>query len=263
MISTPLPHRRPRCRRRVRPLARLIAGALSVITAVGTVGCVHDDVLRDPTRLQLSGDSTAVYGVAPILNESGTTVVDPLKISDAIQRELQMVDGVDAVPVNRVIEAMRELRIARIATPNEAQEVARVLGVDGLIVGTINDWNPYRPMRLGLALELHRRTSPMVGGQGALDLAVRVGADPAGTSGGPSEVVSAAAVFDATDHRTLKSLRHYADARHAPDQAYGPDLYLVSMDRFTQFAAHRLLETMISAVNEPQTVQLAGQGSGR
>ncbi|MFK7960786.1 MAG: hypothetical protein AB8G96_09700 [Phycisphaerales bacterium] len=238
---------------------------LALLTLAGLVfgGCVHDDVLRDPVALEAPWSGSVLYGVAPVINESGTTVADSLKIADAIHGEVQRIDGVDAVPVNRVINAMRELNLRRVSSEHEAQAICRVLNLDGLVVGTVSTWNPYRPMVLGLALELHRRDAPAASAGVAAAVAMRPGAvapDPSEQAGG---VISAAAVFDASNHRTLKSLRHYADARHAPDQAYGPDLYLVSIDRFTQFAAHRLLETMIQAMDERGSTRLAGGGTGR
>ena len=62
---------------------------------------------------------------------------------------------------------------------------------------------------------------------------------------GPS--ASTSRLFDASNHQTLKWVREYADSRTEPSSAYGNDVYLVSMDLFTEFACHRLLGELLES----------------
>ena len=58
-------------------------------------------------------------------------------------------------------------------------------------------------------------------------------------------VAQAAAVFDAIDNRTIQEVNQYAESRHPTTSAYGPSIYLVSMDLYTEFVAHRLINDLL------------------
>lgn len=245
-------HRGPDRRRPLAVLAGLLAAAAGTF---GVTGCTSSEPLRTPVYHQAPYDGDRVWGVVPLVNESGTSVADPLRVADAIIHEVQQIEGVDALPVDRVIVAMRALEIPRITSSAEAQEVMRTLGIDGLIVGSITAWSPYRPATLGLALELHVAETALGRGVDLYSASRAVSGEVSiGSVGPPPPVATAAAVFDASDHRVLKWVRDYADARHAPERPFGPDIYLVSMDRYARFAAFRLLGRMVSR----ERLRLAG-----
>jgi hypothetical protein len=69
--------------------------------------------------------------------------------------------------------------------------------------------------------------------------------EPLGPVAEVEPLATAAGIFDARDHETLDRLERYAASRHVPDSAFGADVYLVSLDLFTQFAAHRLLHDLL------------------
>jgi hypothetical protein len=216
--------------------------------------------LEPPTVLAAPYEQPMLWGVAPFANESGVSVVDTARVADAFTAEAQQVRGVNTVPVNRVIAAMRELDMAAITSRADALTIMNLLALDGLIVGTVTAYDPYRPMTLGLAVELY--SSPRIL-QTDLDpraLAERTSGEPSPGELGPRFPVAAAAgVFDAGNHATLMQLEAYAAGRSEPESAYGDDIYLVSMDLYTKFACHRLLHDLLAnerarltAVTEPE-----------
>lgn len=90
--------------------------------------------------------------VAPFFNQSDEPTVDGRRFALAYYNELQATPGFEAVPVNVVIEAIRHHRI-RLDQPSEARRLAQVLGVDAVLIGSVTEYSPYYPPRLGLQME--------------------------------------------------------------------------------------------------------------
>mgnify|MGYP006279118049 FL=1 len=238
--------RTPKRQRRVR--RRQIAAAVVASIAAGLAGCLDGPRLKPASVLVAPYAAPQAWAVAPLRNESGTSVPDGAAMADALSAELQQIQGVDVVPVNRVIQAMRTAGLDRLETPNEVLAVMNVLNVDGMIVGTITAYDPYRPMTLGLAVELHMRQPGPYGSE--LDprtLSMRSSGDAAPGEYGPTNpVASAAGVYGAEDHRVLESLTLYATGRSEPDSAYGERIYLVSMEWYARFVSHQLLRSLLA-----------------
>jgi hypothetical protein len=224
-----------------------IAAALTGLAALAAIGCGSTPRLSTPVEHAAPYGEPVRWAIVPLLNESPTSLADPLRVADALQAEVQAIEGIDALPVNRTIAAMKDLGIVRVTSAYEAQQLIRVLDVDGLLVGSISTWNPYPPLSLGLALELHVRGSassrtvdPM-----AVTIAAADDRTSPGTLGpvGPAAAVSS--LYDSADHQVLKWVREYAEARHVPETAFGERIYLVSMDRYARFASWHLLGSII------------------
>ena len=58
-------------------------------------------------------------------------------------------------------------------------------------------------------------------------------------------VAQASGVFDAENHTTLQWLADYSAGRSLPDSAYGQDVYLMSMELYTQFVSYRLIHDLL------------------
>ena len=229
----------------------------ALIVLLAGPGCMRADTLRDPMVHSYRPPSlqTELWAVAPLSNESGASVAEPLRLADALVREAQQIDGVDTVPVNRVIAVMESLGIERVTHPAEADAIRAELGVDALLVGTVTAWDPYRPMVLGLAVAMYRADDARFGMLDPRDVQAQSTETVRPSSLGPLPPAAvAAAVFEASNHRTLKWLRAYADGRNEPDNAFGPDVYLASMDRFMQFACFRILGELLGQLPEAKPV---------
>lgn len=202
--------------------------------------------LKSPVALVSPYPQRELWAVAPFANESGVSIVDRYRTADVFAQQVQQIDGVEAVPVNRVLSAMRGLGLTAIESGLDAAVLMNTLNADALIVGTITAWDPYRPPTLGAAVELYRGDGSRVQ---AID-PIRITRSPSGNpapgemSEGPA--AQAAGVFDANNHQTLAWLEQYAEARTHPDSAYGRDIYLVSMDLYMQFVSFRLLHDLLA-----------------
>lgn len=236
-------------------LFRVVGLAAMLILAIG-IGCQqhHRGQLHRPSDLPTPYATPQLWAVAPLANESGTTAVDRMEITDLLSEQCQQIDGINTVPVNRVLLAMQRLGIQAVTTPQDARNLIVVLGVDGLVVGTITAWDPYQPPKLGLAIQLFSADTIPAGDSFDPDQARRATGETriADTA---TPIAQAAGIWDASNHRTLASLDGFTRGRTRLDSAYGPDLYLVDMDLYTQFAAYRLVEKLLK--NEHSRVAAA------
>jgi hypothetical protein len=232
--------------------------------ALSLMLCSCQPQFKTPTILQAPYETAQLWAVVPFANESGVSAVDTNRVADLFTEQAQQVRGINTVPVNRVLLAMQRMESSAIRSPGDARSLMNVLDVDGLIVGTVTAYDPYRPPKLGLAVELHVRDAEsyryrvdpmelMRSGQG----------EPAPGELGPvNPVAQAAGVFDAHHHDTLMQLQRYAAGRDEPQSAYGADIYLVRMELYTQFVCHRLIGDLLAS-EQSRISAATGGNNGR
>ena len=199
-----------------------------------------------------TGTGEVLWAVVPLRNESGTSVVDSLAVSDKVVAAAAQVQGIRTLPLNRTLAAMRALKIAELQHPSDAKRLAAELGVDGLIVGSITAWDPYDPPQIGLALALYSRP-------GAMDRRGPQQLDPkrlqyqptdyqyfprSSFDTAPASVVSE--FLDGKNHQVLMDVKSYAQGRHDPTGALGYKRYLASMDLYNEFASWHVMSQLIS-----------------
>ena len=59
-------------------------------------------------------------------------------------------------------------------------------------------------------------------------------------------MAQAAGVFEASNHQVLTWLDEDSTGRSEPGSPYGKDVYLVSMELYTQFVAYRLIHDLLA-----------------
>lgn len=90
--------------------------------------------------------------ILPFFNQSNEPTVDGDAIALAYYNELQAIQGFEVMPVGvakRFLEASR----LRPVTGSDFQELARLMRVDAVIVGSVTDYSPYYPPRMGLSVD--------------------------------------------------------------------------------------------------------------
>ena len=217
----------------------LLALALGVLPCVG---CAARRADGPAPTLVAPYERRQVWAVAPLRNESGSRFADGVAVADQFARRFEQARGLDVIPVNRVLAAMETLQLGQVSSEPEAMRLLRILGVDGVVVGTISAYDPYDPPRLGLAVELY--TDPRLPEStldlrrlslAAVDDMTRRPAQ-AGADGQPVSVVSG--FFDAADPAVRTWLDRYAAERGRQNPDDDPRLYRLSMDRFTEFVTY-------------------------
>lgn len=248
-------------RRRAAPLARgtrcrpaLLSALLFAAVLVLLPGCASS--LKAPQRLISPYDTTggdALWAVVPMRNMTGTTDIDPLDAADALVRAVEEVEGITCLPVNRTIIAMRALGIESVETPANAEELARTLDVDGLVLGVVTAWDPYSPPKVGVHLLLYHR--PGTGGSRTPRAPSPERLQRAASDADMQEfqqfvrepVATSALLLDGRDHGVVAALQRYTVGRVDPNSPMGWQEYLASMRLFVQFAMHestaRLLDS--------------------
>lgn len=188
----------------------------------------------------------ATWAVAPLANESGVSIADGLTAADIIAQEVQKIHGIDALPVQRVLDGMRAMNIGSIDSPATARSLARLIGADGIIVGSITAFDPYRPPRLGLTLQLYTARS-MALADDLIDNISRAPSDTALSGFEPHDAPasSASAILDAADNGVRLDVEQFARGRTQTNSALNWERYLVVMDLYTQYAADRLLRDLL------------------
>lgn len=229
--------------------------ALIAATLVLLVGCTGETKKYGVERgLSLQGrHRQQVWAVAPALNLSGQDHVDPLLQADIVYQQLQQVDGLTAVPVNRVAEVYASLRIEKVESEEQAHQVAELLGCDALLVPTVTAYDPYNPPKLGAALQLFVRERGSAAAQQAASAvdARELARQARGRSGvalddHPS-FTQVVGMFDAANGSVRQSLFEYAKGRNDPLGPLGEKEYLVNMDRYSGFVYQSLIEQLLEA----------------
>jgi hypothetical protein len=131
----------------------ILAGMLAGMLIVSGSGCAlilpdvsHEPVLHNPFP-QLNK-----IAVAPFFNLSDERTVDGRKFAMAYFAELQGVPGFEVVPLGVVEEAIIANHVD-LSHPSEVRRLAKILGVDAVVIGSVTDYSPYYPPRCGLRVE--------------------------------------------------------------------------------------------------------------
>jgi len=220
------------------------------------VGCAKPDPLTPPQQLMSPYASTPaepIWAIVPLRNESGTSAVDVLELSDTLVATVTQARGLRALPLNRTLDAMQAMEMARPETPADLDRLARTLGADGLIVGSVTAYDPYEPV-VGLSLALYARAG-MLEQPGGLDLDIDArqlreqpteydyfGTQQAAGRGPASSVML---VLDGRDHDVRMRVRRYADGRRDSVSALGWERYLRSMPEYERFVAFEAVGALL------------------
>ena len=225
----------------------VVFGCLVLLVWLG--GCRARPELVPPGVLVSPYAAEAAVAVIPPRNESGASFVDADAVGDKIVAALAQTRGLRCLPLNRSIEAMRALNLPAVTSPMEAQQVARAMGVDGVVVGTITAYDPYNPPVIGVTLALY--AMPSLGGDsgGPLNdprLLSMQATDSGYTGASGNEPASVSSVhLDARSHDVLLKLKRYARGRKEADTALDWRVFTASMDLFTEFGVHEAVRGLL------------------
>jgi len=227
--------------------AALLLLAVSVgLLPLPLAGC--QSRLAQPIVLKAPYATERVWAVVPFANESGVSDVDGATVADRFVSEIEQVDGLRCLPLNRTLAAMKSLGMTGIRDLQQASTLMRTLQVDGLVLGTVTEWGPYKPLRFGAAVEV------IAASEGAdrrpidlkeLTMPTAEGSGGATASKLNAEVSQGSRVFDARNHETLRELERYAQGRFDPNSPLGVQAYEMRIDLFSRFGAFVLTRDLL------------------
>ncbi|MEO0475508.1 MAG: hypothetical protein AAF085_06005 [Planctomycetota bacterium] len=231
----------------------IVTRVLLLAVVVGFfAGCQQRPLVEQRTEAPYA--QRQVWAIAPLRNESGSRFADGLQMADQLTRAFEQVIGIDAVPLNRVLEAMDALKMTEIASREDAIRLREALGVDALVAGTITHYDAYDPPKLGMALDLYAwPTEPTGSGLDIRGLSWAPTADKAGIRRGtlyrPDQpVTTVSGYFDASGIGTKQLIDDYAYGRGSTTNAlHERRLYTINMNLFQEFAGHEMGSQLIWA----------------
>lgn len=122
-------------------LACLLCAGCSAIPEI-----THEPLYHNPFP------QLARVAVLPFYNQSGDPTVNQDEVAIAYYTELQQIRGFEVMPVP-VAKQLAAASGIEPQTPEDFQKLAQALGVDVLVVGSVTEYTPYYPPRMGLAVD--------------------------------------------------------------------------------------------------------------
>lgn len=228
---------------------RRYALAVVLVCWAGCAGCHHDSRRGGgPVAMGYMGRPMTL-AVVPVQDLSGTGALDALALTDILASELAQVPQVSVVPVSQTVAVMLGQGWRSLASPQQAQVLARLLNADGVMVTAVSEYDPYDPPRLGLIAEVYLVAPPPAASLPAEDvdrlpapLASRP-ADPAG----PDRQVQR--VYDARQQAEQEAIRRFArrDARGSHEWQE----YLRDQRRFLRYCSWQTVMDLVGAARPP------------
>ena len=90
--------------------------------------------------------------VVPFFNQSDERAVDGRQLATLYASELQKIPGVEVIPVGVVHTAMRQYDMEDLNGPKDAAKLAVLLNADAVVIGSVTEYDPYNPPRIGLSI---------------------------------------------------------------------------------------------------------------
>lgn len=253
---------------------RFAAVAALGLGTLALAGCIFGPQRSTQLAAPWAGEASRTLAVAPLLNESGSGNVDGVRLADRLTERLNGVEGVGTLPVNRVLAEMQRLGLSEVRSESSARALRDALRVDGLVAGTVTDFDPYDPPKIGLNLgvfyapgvaltQADREAAARLSSEpdrwavaaGAPDLRAlsrsatpsRIESSP--DSNGRGRIAAVSRFYNAADPATQDALARFVRDRGVDYARTDTDtrLYRISSDLFADFVAREAAADLMFA----------------
>lgn len=188
--------------------------------------------------------TTRTYAVAPVINLSGSKDFDSLAVADQLFGELQQIQNLNVLPVNKTLAAMQQLQVRTIDSPQTAQRIAEILGADAILIPAITAYDPYDPPSVGMSMQLYTLDA-LAGPAPTGSHQINGAALPDEASRPRQPVAQIAAIFNATNQTVLLELRDFAKGRTDYQSALQEERFLADIDAYTRFVCHSMVRRLM------------------
>lgn len=124
---------------------------LLVCVCLTQVGCNLLPQRLDRPHIHNPFPQLRKVAVVPFFNQSGFPQLNGADVANSYRHQLQQIPGFEVLPIGVVDHHLARQPIPVDQAP-DFQQLARDLGVDAIVVGSITDFDPYYPPRMGLAV---------------------------------------------------------------------------------------------------------------
>lgn len=211
--------------------------AACVAVGLCTLGCSQRNRSADDLSAPL------IVAVAPVLNFSNRSDWDPVRVTDLVASELTSLPGYLVVPVNRVRAALELTGRSVVTTPQDALELAALVGADATLVAAVTEYDPYSPITIGWTLQWYeRREHAPLAESGELR--------PLGPAPAPAAALPAwqfQHIYRAADEQTRRDVRRLAQDRPGYDSPHDWKTNLYSQERFIRSSIRSAFESISTA----------------
>lgn len=130
---------------------RLTLHLILLFSAAWLCGCsAFPDIAHQP-QIHNPYPQLSRIAVLPFFNQSAEPTVDGEAVAVAYYNELQVVRGFEVLPVGVAKQVLLGSGM-RPQSGAEFQQLARLMDVDAVVVGSVTEYSPYYPPRFGLAV---------------------------------------------------------------------------------------------------------------
>src|SRR3954453_12986100 len=101
-------------------MMRSITPILTATILLTLSACSQKPEYGSEPSLFLPGSARQTWAIAPAVNLSGVTQVDPIIQADLLFGQVQQTGGLNVIPVNRVVEVFAALKIEQVQSEEQA-----------------------------------------------------------------------------------------------------------------------------------------------
>jgi hypothetical protein len=131
---------------------RLTIAMLAVLAGMLSGGCaLLPDRVVEP-QVHNPFPQLQKVAVLPFYNQSTEPTVDGEQIAVAYYNELQLIPGFEVMPVGVAKQLMTAAGFEPLVAA-DFQRLARLMNVDAVLVGSVTEYSPYYPPRMGIAVD--------------------------------------------------------------------------------------------------------------
>ncbi|MDP1562619.1 MAG: hypothetical protein Q8M16_14675 [Pirellulaceae bacterium] len=132
--------------------------ALAFVLLLCQSGCTLFPQRLDRPEVHNPFPQLRKIAVVPFFNQSDFPRINGAEVASAYRHQLQQIRGFEVLPIG-VVDNYLSKRPIPIDQAPDFQQMARDLGVDAVVVGSITDFDAYYPPRMGLAVRWYAANS--------------------------------------------------------------------------------------------------------
>jgi len=241
--------------------ATLVSAAVLFLAA----GCSHLQDWRDRDLKRRYTTNTYPDNPLPAVKTVGVIALDATyrygadttELTTALHTALQQVTGLQVAPDAAVLQAVRT---GDYILPRDGMKLADDLGLDGLFVAIVTQYDPYGEPLLALGLTLFSNAAPPIE-RVDMDRVIQGGRDlPLPEGSGAKPVTAVFAVYDASQQNVRRRLKWFAQGQTAAEVGMGWERYLRTMPNYMKFVSYEIVWSLFTRLQHDAGLRRQGAG---
>ncbi len=174
--------------------------------------------------------------MAPVLNLSGSSDFDVLKVTDTLASEFCAFPGIAVVPVNVVLAALARRGRMYVDSEDDARTLARDVSADATVVVSVTEYVPYQPPIVGLVMQWYDA-------ENSAETFAGLASTQAPKLRGPTQQLQQ--VFNASRDDVQADVQRYAARRDFSERPLGWRTVTRSQEMYLRYCCWSLIRTIL------------------